>query len=76
MAVTTSNKKATDNHALRCAATGLYLADATTDFHVISVTPKPEKALPLADLEAAEHARKFMRSLYGSFDWQSVPLKG
>ena len=76
MQVTTGNKKATEDHALRCAATGLYLADATNDFNIISVTPKPEKALPLTDLAAAEHARKFMRSLYGSFDWQAVPLKG
>lgn len=76
MSVTQGNKKASENHALRCAATGLYLADATTDFNVISVTPKPERALPLADREAADHARKFMRSLYGSFDWQAVSLKG
>lgn len=75
MQVTTSNKKASD-FALRCASTGLYLADASSDFNIISVTPKAERALPLTDFEAARHARTFMRSLYGSFDWQAVPLKG
>jgi hypothetical protein len=70
--VTTSNKNAS-NHILKCNTTGLFLSDATPDFNTISITLKAGRALPLADFEAAEHARKFVAALYPSFDWQSVP---
>jgi hypothetical protein len=70
--VTSGNKKAT-GHVLKCSTTGLFLADASQDFNTISITLKKGRALPLADFEAAEHARKFVTALYGNFDWQSVP---
>lgn len=71
MSVTSSNKKPTE-FLLRCAACGLYLADATSHFDVIAVTYKADKALTFPDGEASSKAREFMRSLYPSFDWRAV----
>lgn len=69
--VTNGNNKTTD-FVLRCAACGLYLADAASNFDVIAVTLKADKALVLTDGEAAEKARKFMKALYPSFEWRAV----
>ncbi|KRB70485.1 hypothetical protein [Noviherbaspirillum sp. Root189] len=71
MNVTTGNKN-TSEFILRCAACGLFLADATSHFDVVAVTYKADKALTFPDGEAAENARKFMKSLYSSFDWRAV----
>ncbi|MEC4722951.1 hypothetical protein RY831_27710 [Noviherbaspirillum sp. CPCC 100848] len=70
----TTRYKKPSNFVMRCAACGLFLADATSHFDVIAVTYKADKALTFPDGEAAEHARKFMSSLYGSFDWRAVEL--
>lgn len=71
MNVTDRNKKTTE-FILRCAACGLFLADATSQFNVIAVTYKADMALTFPDGEAASKAREFMRSLYPSFDWRAV----
>jgi hypothetical protein len=74
--VTGRNKKPSNSYNLRCSATGLFLSDATSDFKVIAVTHRQPFAFVLPCEDAADHARKFMKSLYGSFDWQSVPVEG
>lgn len=61
---------------LRCAACGLFLADATSHFDVIAVTYKADRALTFPDGEAASKAREFMKSLYPSFDWRAVESEG
>ena len=71
MSETSGNKKPTE-FILRCAACGLFLADATSHFDVIAVTYKVDKALTFPDGEAVSKAREFMRSLYPSFDWRGV----
>jgi hypothetical protein len=68
----TNRYKNASNFVMRCAACGLFLADATGDFEVIAVTYKAENALTFPDGEAAEKARKFISALYGSFDWRAV----
>ena len=57
---------------LRCAACGLFLSDATPHFEIVAVTIKPKCALVFPDGEAAELARKFLHSIYPSFDWRAV----
>jgi hypothetical protein len=74
--VTNSNNKAGTSYNLRCTQTGLYMSDATPDFKVIAVTHRKPFAFVLPCEDAAEHARKFMKSLYGSFDWTAVPVEG
>lgn len=61
-------------HKLKCAATGLYLSDATVHFDTIAVTYKPALALDFPDFEGATIAQKLVKSLYGSFDWQPVAV--
>lgn len=68
----TTRYKKPNNFVMRCAACGLFLADATSHFDVIAVTYKAENALAFPDGEAVEKARKFISSLYGSFDWRGV----
>lgn len=75
MQVTRSNKKET-SFCLKCAATGLLMADATSDFKVLAVTYRDEHAFEFPCDDAAKHARVIVGSLYGSFDWQVVPHKG
>lgn len=73
--VTVSNKKATKEAHMKCRATGLFMSDATPDFKTLAVTHSTDRAFVFPCAEAAEHARKFLCSLYGSFDWQVVPLQ-
>ncbi|HJV86929.1 MAG TPA: hypothetical protein VJ698_15795 [Noviherbaspirillum sp.] len=61
---------------LKCAATGLMMSDATSDFRVLAVTHTPKHAFPFPCADAANHARTIVGALYGSFDWQVVPHKG
>jgi len=75
MSVTSGNNKAKAFH-LKCAATGLLMADATSDFKVLAVTNRPERAFQFPCDDAASHARVIVGALYGSFDWQVVPHKG
>lgn len=69
--VTSGNK----SQVIQCAhgsGVTVFLSDASTHLDVISVTIKREKALPLPDQLAADHAIKILRSLYPVFDWQMV----
>jgi hypothetical protein len=74
--VTTGNKKHSKGFGLRCKSTGLYLSDATHHFEVVAVSYRENLAFSLPTAEAAESARKIVKALYGSFDWQSVPVEG
>lgn len=74
MQVTTSNNKATPFHII-CVETGLYMADATPDFHTLAITQLPSRAFVFPCQDAAEHGRKFLKSIYPSFDWQTVPTE-
>lgn len=73
MNVTNSNKKPTPCF-LQCKATGLFMQDATPDFRTLAITMRTERAFVFPCIDSAEHGRKFVRSLYGSFDWQLVPV--
>lgn len=72
MSTVTDGNKNTTEFILRCAACGLFLADATSHFDVIAVTYKADKALTFPDGEAAQCAADFMRAKYPSFDWRAV----
>lgn len=67
-----TNTQVTTGYRLKCLASGLFLSDATPHFECISITYRPEMALPFPDIEAAKLAQKMVTSLYGSFDWQPV----
>lgn len=73
MQVTTGNKKATPCHIV-CATTGLYMADATSDFQTLAITQRAERAFLFPCIEAAQHGTKFLKSLYPSFDWTAVKV--
>lgn len=60
-------------HVLRCAVTGLYLADATADFVVVAVSQKKGRALRLDGEESARDACRFIKALYPTFDWKPEP---
>lgn len=72
--VTTGNKKATPFH-LQCSTTGLFMADATSDFKVFAVTHRAEFAFQFPCADSVEHGRKFVKALYPSFDWKAVPVQ-
>lgn len=74
MEVTSGNKKETPCH-LVCRTTDLFMADATPDFHTLAITQLPSRAFVFPCIDAAEHGRKFLKSLYPSFDWQAVPAQ-
>jgi hypothetical protein len=75
MQVTTSNKKSTECRLI-CNTTKLFMSDATADFRTLAITPRAERAFVFPCADAAEHGRAFLRSLYPTFDWQAVPVKG
>jgi hypothetical protein len=57
---------------MRCAASGMFLSDATQNLEVIAVTSKAERAHVMTDGRGAESLRGCMARQYPSFDWRVV----
>lgn len=74
MSVTACNKKATAYH-LQCSTTGVFMSDATPDFRVLAITNDASRAFQFPHEDAVSHGRKFVKSLYPSFDWKAVPVE-